>query len=517
MNEVEGLSPRPRRHRPGLVSSAVIVALALGTPAAAQDAPPAPTTSAPQTTSTTAAQTTSTSSPESPTTSTSIPDDDATTTTTSPGTTRRSTGSLIPPPLDLSAIDQLAGVRRAEAMAKAQELADAFNAKAMESAAGVAATRDSARMELELAEAALADTQLGLDGAEARVGEARARMSALAIESYQLAMTDDPGVFLESTDVLRGIEGYEDYVRTTSYSQAAAAALRTQRSAAEEEVVAASRKVEEATAHRDHRRADLDVAEEEMRTAVATVEMVAADGRRRVEDAKATGTALTAGSRGPAILGGSVVPAKYMAEFVRLRGRPHPSVDVEALAEHYVAEGEAEGVTGDIAWVQSVLETGWFNFGGSMVRVGDHNYAGIGACDSCSSGHGYPTPELGVRAQIQLLRTYAQPGLTSDQLASPPAGRAPEGSRVRGCCSTWMELTGVWATANNYGVRILEIYNELLVFAAARQRQDLALLAAAQAAAPAVPTDPAPLVPGATPVHLQRDPSPLASNVGRNS
>jgi hypothetical protein len=80
-----------------------------------------------------------------------------------------------------------------------------------------------------------------------------------------------------------------------------------------------------------------------------------------------------------------------------------------------------------------------------------------------------------------------------------------------------MELTGVWATADNYGVRILEIYNELLVFAAARQRQDLALLAAAQAAAPAVPTDPAPLVPGATPVHLQRDPSPLASNVGRNS
>jgi hypothetical protein len=483
-------------------SAAVVVALALAAPAAAQDAPADPTTSTPQTTSTTEVPpSTTTSSPDATTTSTSTPDDDgAATTTTSPGTSRRSTGSLIPPPLDLSAIDQLAGVRRAEAMAKAQELADAFNAKAMESAAEVAATRDAARMELELAEGALAETQVGLDGAEARVGAARARMAALAIESYQLAMTDDPGVFLESTDVLRGIEGYEDYVRTTSYSQAAAAALRTQRSAAEEEVLAASRRVEEATARRDDRRADLDAAEEDMRAAVATVEMVAADGRRRVEDAKATGTALTSGSRGPAILGVSVVPATYMAEFVRLRGRPHPSVDVEALAGHYVAEGEAEGVTGDIAWVQSILETGWFNFGGSMVRVSDHNYAGIGACDSCSSGHGYPTPASGVRAQIQLLRTYAQPGLTSDQLASPPAGRAPERSTVRGCCSTWMELTGVWATASNYGVRILEIYNELLVFAAARQRQDLALLAAAQAAtspvpltggAPVAPADPA--------------------------
>jgi hypothetical protein len=492
MNEVEGLSPRPRRHRSGLVSSAAaVVALALGAPAAAQGTPSEPTTTAPPPTSTTTSQPTSTSSPEPTTTSTTAPEGGAT--TTAPQGSRRGPAQLVPPPLDLSAIEQLAGVRRAEAVAKAQELADAFNAKALEAAAAVAATRDAARVELDLAESAVAESQAALGGAQARVDAARDRMSALAIESYQLAMTDNPGVFLTPTDVLRGIDGYEDYVRTTSYSQAAAAALRKQRSGAEEEVVAAARRRDDATAVRDGRRRALDAAEEDLRTAVATVEMVAADGRRRVEDAEATGTALTSGSRGPAILGVSVVPAKYMAEFVRLRGRPHPSVEVESLAESYVAEGEAEGVTGDIAWVQSILETGWFNFGGSMVRVDDHNYAGIGACDSCNSGHGYPTAQLGVRAQIQLLRTYAQPGLTSDQLASPPAGRAPEGSRVRGCCSTWMELTGVWATARNYGVRILEIYNELLVFAAARQRQDLALLAAVQAAPPVPPTvtDPA--------------------------
>jgi hypothetical protein len=384
-------------------------------------------------------------------------------------------------------------------VAKAQELADVFNAKAMEAAAAMSVVRDGARAELDAAQAALAESEAVLADANARVEVARNRMAALAVESYQLAMTDDPGVFLDSLDMMRGIEGYEDQVRTTSYSQAAAAALRRQRGAAEEEALAAARRVEDSAAVRDDRRRDLEAAEEDVRDAVATVEAVAADGRRRVEDAKATGTALTSGPRGPAILGVSVVPAKYMAEFVRLRGRPHSSVDVEALAAHYVAEGEAEGVTGDIAWVQSILETGWFNFGGSMVRVSDHNYAGIGACDSCSSGHGYPTPQLGVRAQIQLLRTYAQPGLTSDQMANPPVGRAPERSGVRGCCSTWMELTGVWATANNYGTRILQIYNDLLVFAAARQREDLALLTAAQAAQPAntavdpsVPPVPAP-------------------------
>lgn len=493
-----GWSSRSRRATV-TVTAVVLAALLIAGPGAGAQDGSSTTTEPPDTTSTSTSTPPSTTEPEvedPPPPDPAEPPGEGTAPTTTTQPTRGSTASLVPPPLDLSSIEQLAGVRRADAVAKAQQLADGFNAKAMEAAASAVAVRDAALSELGAAEQAVSGAQELLVAAEERVEVARRRISALAIEAYQLVMTDDPAVFLPSLTL--SIEGYERTARTSSYSDAAAAALRRQRSGAEEEAEAAAEAVKQLSAVRDERKRNLERAEGELANAVEFVEAVAADGLRRVEDAKATGTALTAGSRGPAILGVSVVPAKYMAEFVRLRGRPHPSVDVEALAEHFIAEGDSEGVTGDIAWAQSILETGWFNFGGSMVRAGDHNYAGIGACDSCSSGHGYPSPQSGARAQIQLLRTYAQDGLTTAQLANPPAGRSPEAVRVRGCCATWMELTGVWATAGTYGVRILEIYNELLVFAAARQRQDLAMLAVAQAAsqaaqptvAPADPTAP---------------------------
>ncbi len=40
---------------------------------------------------------------------------------------------------------------------------------------------------------------------------------------------------------------------------------------------------------------------------------------------------------------------------------------------------------------------------------GDNNFAGIGACDSCAGGDRFANAREGVRAQIQLLRFYADP------------------------------------------------------------------------------------------------------------
>ena len=70
------------------------------------------------------------------------------------------------------------------------------------------------------------------------------------------------------------------------------------------------------------------------------------------------------------------------------------------------SEGDAEGVAGDVAFAQAVLETG--SFGHAL----DNNYSGIGACDSCTSEIAFPTPLDGVRAQIQLLKSYADPSST---------------------------------------------------------------------------------------------------------
>ena len=45
----------------------------------------------------------------------------------------------------------------------------------------------------------------------------------------------------------------------------------------------------------------------------------------------------------------------------------HPAGDVAALAQVFIDDGKAEGVRGDIAFVQSQLETGWMHFAGSQI------------------------------------------------------------------------------------------------------------------------------------------------------
>ena len=50
----------------------------------------------------------------------------------------------------------------------------------------------------------------------------------------------------------------------------------------------------------------------------------------------------------------------------------------------YLEEGQAEGVRGDIAFMQSIIETGWFSFGG-RVPPEANNFSGLGATDGTLS------------------------------------------------------------------------------------------------------------------------------------
>ena len=54
------------------------------------------------------------------------------------------------------------------------------------------------------------------------------------------------------------------------------------------------------------------------------------------------------------------------------------SVALEVLAVYFIAEGAAEGVAGDVAFIQSIVETGWFRFGG-VIPPSASNFAGLGA------------------------------------------------------------------------------------------------------------------------------------------
>jgi hypothetical protein len=143
--------------------------------------------------------------------------------------------------------------------------------------------------------------------------------------------------------------------------------------------------------------------------------------------------------------------------------KANTTVPIEELAAIYVDEGKAEGVRSDIAFAQSILETGSFSYPDyGQVRGTDNNFAGIGACDSCDNGYGFPDARTGVRAQIQHLRNYAQPGVTEAQLAHPAVLPKFDSFSLKGKAPTWQALTGTWASSTTYGPKIFGVYFGIL-------------------------------------------------------
>jgi hypothetical protein len=155
------------------------------------------------------------------------------------------------------------------------------------------------------------------------------------------------------------------------------------------------------------------------------------------------------------IEGQSVFTGKELGEWFLQRGvRSRAQAPVTDLAEDYIAEGVAQGIRGDMAFAQSVLETGSFS-NDDTIRL--NNFAGIGHCDTCATGFAFANPDLGVRAQIQLLASYAKQGVV---LKRPLVDHRLHGPS--GCCQTWRDLTHTWATNGNYGPKIMGVYREML-------------------------------------------------------
>lgn len=144
-------------------------------------------------------------------------------------------------------------------------------------------------------------------------------------------------------------------------------------------------------------------------------------------------------------------------------------VPVEELARLFIAEGNIEGIAGDIAFVQTMVETGWLRFPAhGQVRPEFHNYSGIGAVDGGNTPNVFPDALTGVRAQIQHLRVYAEPGLTAAKLRRPlvdPRFAAAQWSvRAHGAAPTVTSLSGRWATDPTYGAKIMALHNEMLTY-----------------------------------------------------
>lgn len=179
---------------------------------------------------------------------------------------------------------------------------------------------------------------------------------------------------------------------------------------------------------------------------------------------------------GTSIMGESILNAKQLAAFL-LKTNPNPKINCTALelANYFIEEGKKIGIRGDIAFAQSINETGWFKYGGSVLPS-QNNYCGLGS--SGTTGAKFATPELGVRAQIQHLFAYA----TKNDLPSNVEIVDPRFKYVnRGIAKYWESLGGKWAipgypskyrtwneawSANaTYGQVILKTYNDIVEFA----------------------------------------------------
>jgi len=165
------------------------------------------------------------------------------------------------------------------------------------------------------------------------------------------------------------------------------------------------------------------------------------------------------------ILGPSRLSANQMADYLMAQhARPRITVPLVNLAQMYLDEGVRTGVRGDVAFAQSILETGGFANPGSQAT--DNNFAGIGWCDSCAHGFNFPDAQTGVRAQLQLLRIYVDPLFPEPDYTDPILLRGTLSLGFRGRVQTWWDLWGTWATGALYGQRVYDIYERMVLFAA---------------------------------------------------
>jgi hypothetical protein len=172
------------------------------------------------------------------------------------------------------------------------------------------------------------------------------------------------------------------------------------------------------------------------------------------------------------VMGNARLSARQLIAWLNGR-QPRPaglysaSVPVEQLAAIFIEEGAAEGVAGDLAFVQSIVETAWFRFTAAVPATAN-NFGGLGATDGGGAGARFPDARTGVRAQIQHLRAYADASATA--CAAPPLHNPCVDPRFdfvtpKGRAPTWNQMGGGnWATARTYAASILTLYVEALAF-----------------------------------------------------
>lgn len=170
------------------------------------------------------------------------------------------------------------------------------------------------------------------------------------------------------------------------------------------------------------------------------------------------------------IMGKTQATAQQMALFCRSKNAAPQlmSCSLEQLAQIFLEEGEVEGVRGDVAFAQSLHETGYFKFGG-IVLPNQNNYAGIGALNGNAKGEAatFPDPRTGVRAQIQHLKAYASTDALVNACVDPRFSLVTRGS------APFVEWLGAadnpngkgWAVpGKGYGGKVVALLGQIVAY-----------------------------------------------------
>ena len=164
------------------------------------------------------------------------------------------------------------------------------------------------------------------------------------------------------------------------------------------------------------------------------------------------------------IAGKAVATAAQMVAYIKAK-RPGVEQSVIDMIPLYLSEGLTEGIAGDIAFAQSCIETGNFAFPSETcaVTLAQNNFAMMGVTATFAKGESFATPQIGIRAQIQHLKAYANSEPLGGECVDPRFHLVSRGS------APYVEWLGQqenpkgkgWATAKGYGARILAVLADI--------------------------------------------------------
>lgn len=162
------------------------------------------------------------------------------------------------------------------------------------------------------------------------------------------------------------------------------------------------------------------------------------------------------------IMGRSHTSAGRIAAYI-VAQNPSAAYCAQSLAQMYIEEGASEGVRGDVAAAQAMLETGNLTYAGSAVTPDQNNFCGMGVTQNGMKGCSFKSMRDGVRAQIQHLKAYASKEQLSQECIDPRYDYVKKG------CAPYVEWLGKkenpegygWASGERYGYKICRILEEM--------------------------------------------------------